>query len=426
MMHRPLPLRVYTVMSALAGPMLYPRVAKKLHQQGTPPERIEERKGYPTEPRPKGRLLWCHAASVGESLSVLHLIEKLGQMHADMYFLMTSGTASSAQIIAKRLPPRTQHQFAPMDTPRIVDRFLQHWRPDAAIFVESEIWPNMIKGAHAAGVPLALVNARISSKSARQWARIEDSAKHVLQQFEMIHCQDAETAAYLNGLGLHHAAQGPNLKAMAAPSPIDAVEQKRMAHDLSARPTWLASSTHEGEEEIMFAAHTGVQQQDENALLVLVPRHPERADGIIERAKNAGFNAALRSQTCRISADLDVYIADTLGELGLWYALVPITCLCGSFVPVGGHNPFEPAQAGSAILHGPQFANFAHVYEAFDSSGAAQVVVDAQELGDAVLFLTRDADARAQMRNRATEQLEAQNAGLEQITRDLSKVLKLS
>ncbi|MEM7733245.1 MAG: 3-deoxy-D-manno-octulosonic acid transferase [Pseudomonadota bacterium] len=423
MLGKPLPLQLYTGLSAAVGPFLYPQIARKLVAHGMPPERVEERKGYPTEPRPKARLLWCHAASVGESLSVLRLIEHLGQVHADLQFLLTSGTATSAQIVSNRLPPRTRHQFAPMDTPKVVDRFLHHWAPNAAVFVESELWPNMLTRTRAAGIPLALVNARISDRSARQWSRMAGSARHLLGSFRMIHCQDDRTTSHLHRLGLHQAAAGPNLKAMAAPLPVDRDESARLAGVIGNRPLWLAASTHPGEDDIVLSAQKTILETHPNAMLVLVPRHPERAEEIEKRIHNSGLHWTRRRRGEDPAPE--VYLADTLGETGLWYALCPITCLCGSFIAVGGHNPFEPAEGGSAILHGPLYANFAEIYGAFDAVGAARQVGDAQSLAKQVIALLGDDRARAAMTTAAKGQLEAQQEGLSRIAQDLSKALNL-
>ncbi|MEO0773939.1 MAG: 3-deoxy-D-manno-octulosonic acid transferase [Pseudomonadota bacterium] len=422
---KPLPLRLYTGLSAVLGPIMYPRVARKLQSQGTPPERVEERKGYPTEPRPQGRLVWCHAASVGESLSVLRLIAQLGETHGDLNFLLTSGTATSAQIVADRLPPRTQHQFAPMDTPRIVDRFLHHWAPEAAIFVESELWPNMLTRAQRAGISLALVNARISDRSARKWARVARTARHLLQAFRVIHCQDDRTARHLNAIGLHHAVKGANLKAMAAPLPYDAAELTRLSQVIGSRPVWLAASTHPGEDEIMISTHTRLLADHPDALLVLVPRHPERAGEIAKQIKARNMHLAQRSLGQDPAPDTQIYLGDTLGETGLWYALCPITCLCGSFTPVGGHNPFEPAHGGSAILHGPLYANFAQIYADFDAAGAAQQVHDAQTLHAAIDRLIHHPAARDSMAKAASGQAQNQTDSMARLAEELSTALDL-
>ncbi|MEM7596717.1 MAG: 3-deoxy-D-manno-octulosonic acid transferase [Pseudomonadota bacterium] len=422
----PLPLRLYGALSAMAGPVLFPRVARKLRAFGTAPDRVKERNGHATEPRPTGRLLWCHAASVGESVSVLRLLSHLGEQHPDLSFLLTSGTATSAQIVANRLPPRTRHQFAPLDTPQAVNRFLAHWAPDAALFVESELWPNMLDKAHQAGIPLALVNARISDRSARNWSRARATAHHLMKNFRVIHCQDTRTVEHLRALGLEHAHHGANLKAMSAPLPVDRAELTRLKATLGTRPVWLASSTHPGEDEIMLDAHQRVLAHHPEALLILVPRHPERAGAIQDSIASQHLRAAQRSQGEDPSQDHALYLADTLGETGLWYALSPITCLCGSFTPVGGHNPFEPAQGGSAILHGPHYANFAEIYAAFDAAGAALEVCDGDALAQSVLRLLTQTKTRRSMTTAANAQLTHQTEGLTRVARDLSKALELT
>ena len=338
---------------------------------------------------------------------------------------MTSGTATSAQIVANRLPPRTRHQFAPIDTPSIVARFLDHWKPDAAVFVESELWPNMLRQAQSAGIPLALVNSRLSDRSAKNWSRAPETARHLMQSFHMIHCQDTRTETHLQALGLTQAAKGANLKAMAAPLPVDTQEKTRLAEMLKDRPFWLASSTHPGEDEIVIEAHQAVLEAHSDAVLILVPRHTERAADIAALIAGAKLRHTQRTRGEDPSTDAQVYLADTLGETGLWYALAPVTCLCGSFSKVGGHNPFEPAQGGSAILHGPHYANFAQVYEAFDTGGAAREVADARALSDELLHLLNDDAARQAMADQAKELSRAQDKGLDDIARNLSKALEL-
>ncbi len=421
----PLPVRLYTGLSTLVGPLAYSTVTRKLRAQGTTPDRLPERNGYATRTRPQGPLIWFHAASVGESLSVLQLISRLGECHPQLSFLLTSCTATSAKILAGRMPPRCQHQFAPLDRPSAVRRFLAHWTPDAAAFVESELWPNMLRQTGAAGVPMALLNARISDGSARNWKRAPATARHLMNQFRMIHCQDARTATHLHDLGLDHANAGHNLKSLAAPLPVDKAEEARMHTAFGARPLWLASSTHPGEDEIVIAAHQAILDQHSDALLLLVPRHPERAVDIRKLAQDAGLKIAQRSTGEPPDAATQVYLADTLGETGLWYALSPITCLCGSFTPVGGHNPFEPAQAGSALIHGPLYANFAEVYADFRAAEATCETRDATTLAAQVLTLLDDTTARHALQTRATGLVETQAEGLDTIVDDLSKALGL-
>jgi 3-deoxy-D-manno-octulosonic-acid transferase len=421
----PLPVRLYGVAANLIAPLAYRRVRAKLEAQGTPAGRIKERMGRATLDRPEGRIVWFHAASVGESLSVLRLIEEMGRQHPDLSFLLTSGTATSAQIVGKRLPPRTQHQFAPLDSRRAVARFLNHWRPEAGIFVESELWPNMLRGAKARGLPLALVNARISDRSARKWKRLASTARHLLDHFTLIHCQDARTARHFHDIGLAHAAPGVNLKSLSGAQPFDTAELARLREVIGARPFWLAASTHPGEDELMIEAHKALLKTLPEALLILVPRHPERANQIEVQLAEAGLTSARRSTGMALTPDTQCYLADTLGEMGLWYALSPVTCLCGSFAPVGGHNPYEPAHAGSAILHGPLYANFSETYADLTTQNAATEVADAKALSKDLTTLLTKPDTLATRRAASRSFAAGQADALHDMAETLSKALSL-
>lgn len=373
----PFLIRVYNAGANLIAPLAYRRVRKKLSSHGIDPKRCPERLGHPTQTRPEGPLIWFHAASVGETLSVLRLITHLGEIHPDYAFLITSGTATSAQIVAKRLPPRCQHQFAPLDSRKALHRFLDYWKPSAAVFVESELWPQMLQQTKARNIPLALVNARISERSFSRWQRFLTIAQFVLWHFDLIHTQDERTTQRLHQMGFSHAFTGQNLKSVSGPLPYDTEELTSVQVQIGDRPVWLASSTHPGEDEIMLETHQDLLRTHKDALLILVPRHPERATAIEALIKGKSLKHTRRSDGDGVAKDTQVYLADTLGETGLWYALSPLTCLCGSFTPVGGHNPYEPAYAGSAVLHGPLYANFAQTYADFDTHGGAVEVHDA-------------------------------------------------
>lgn len=421
----PLPVRAYSAAANLIAPLAYRRVAAKLRAQGTDPARLQERMGHATAPRPEGRLVWFHAASVGESVSVLRLIAHLGQVHPDLNFLITSGTATSAKIVGKRLPPRTVHQFAPLDARRALNRFLTFWRPDAAVFVESELWPQMLSRTAAAGIPLALVNARISDNSARNWKRFPATARYLMDHFRLIHCQDTRTASHLQDLGLTQAEAGVNLKSLSGALPFDPAELERMRDVIGARPVWLAASTHPGEEEIVLAAHKAMTGRHADALLILVPRHPERGSAVETLVAEAGFEGARRSTGMAVTGQTRVYLADTLGEMGLWYQLAPLTCLCGSFSDVGGHNPYEPAHAGSAIVHGPRYANFAETYAQLAAAGAADEVTDSAALCALLTRYLDDPGALNEQRRRARSFAAAQADVLGRFGATLSKALSL-
>ncbi|WP_232796478.1 3-deoxy-D-manno-octulosonic acid transferase [Roseovarius salinarum] len=419
-------MRLYAAGANLIAPLAFARhVRPRLAAHGTEPARIRERLGHATAPRPDGPLVWFHAASVGESLSVLRLIEHMGRDCPELSFLMTSGTATSAQVIAKRLPPRCSHQFAPLDSRAALRRFFDHWRPDAGVFVESELWPQMIAAARDRGVPLALVNARLSDRSLRRWRRVPRTARFLLGQFAMIHCQDARTATNLQALGIAGARAGQSLKAAAGPLPFDADAHARLAGMLGDRPVWVASSTHPGEEEVALGAHRRLLADHRSALLILVPRHPERGGTVAEMIAHAGLTVARRSTGGLPGADTQVYLADTLGETGLWYALAPLTFLGGSLTDVGGHNPYEPAQAGSAVLHGPLHANFAQAYADLHAADAGVEVADAGELGAVLHRLIAAPAQAAALRENAHAFARRQDDMLDELGRTLAHALGL-
>lgn len=422
----PATIRIYSAAADLMAPLAYPRVIAKLTRLGAPESRLRERRGEATEIRPDGSLLWCHAASVGESLSLLPLVKQMAKTRRDLNFLITSGTQTSAEILSNRLPARTQHQFVPLDSRRYMRRFLEHWRPDAAIFVESELWPNMLRETRGSGAPMALVNARISDRSIRNWKRLQTSARYLLNHFEMIHCQDNRTETHLRALGIDRAQRGVNLKALADPLPYDASALTSLQQEIGTRPVWLAASTHPGEDRIALEAHRAILKTHPDALLILVPRHPERAGAIEEQIIQAGLSTKRRSTGQLPASGRAVYLADTLGEMGLWYTLCPLTVLFGSFTDVGGHNPYEPAQAGSFVVHGPHYANFAHAYQELDGSGAGEQVADAAEIASTLSTALSSPEMLED--KRATARAFARRTGdaLESLTGSLFKALRLS
>lgn len=418
----------YSVMTRLAAPFVLRHVGGKLRDQGVDPARIGERAGRSDLPRPDGPLVWFHGASVGESLSVLSVITRLGDRLPDTEFLMTSGTAAAAEIVAQRLPPRTRHQFAPLDAPQYIDRFLDHWRPQAGIFVESELWPGMLMRARERGVQLALLNARMSEKTARGWARYGDTSALILDNFSIMLTQNAEVAARLERMGADPARVqiGANLKATAAPLPVDPAVLTGVQAACGARPIWAASSTHPGEEEIVLDAHTQILRQRPDALLLLIPRHPIRGDAVQALIQTRGMSLARRSAGQAIGRETQVYLADTLGETGTWYAAAPIVLLGGSLLPdIGGHNPFEPAQSGAAILTGPHVFNFSETFPPLIDAGGARETASADGIAADVLDLLRDSGRLAACRDAARNFATSQAAALEHVIDRLINTLTL-
>jgi len=420
-------LRLYRMLTGIAVPLAYWVVARKLKRHGVAALRIHERLGNASQPRATGPLVWFHAASVGESLSVLTLIARMGQRLPGHEFLITSGTATSADLIARRMPPRTRHQFAPLDATGPVGRFYDYWRPVAGIFVESELWPLMLMDGRTAGVRLALLNARLSEKSARGWQNYPETARYVLDQFDLMLTQNRRVADSLRAMGADpgRVQVGSNLKSTSAPLPVDGDVLAGMRADIGGRPVWIASSTHPGEEAAVLAAHHALLARFPDLLLLLIPRHPERGDEVAGLIGDAGLTQARRSIGERVSTPCQVYLADTLGETGTWYALAPIVFLGGSLEKIGGHNPFEPAQAGAAVITGPHVANFAETYAPLIATGGAAEVGDADQLANAVALWLEDGAALETARKAAGDFVQSQQDVLDHIVDTLCTALDL-
>lgn len=380
------------------------RLATRLAEGKEDPERVDERRGEPSAPRPDGTLIWFHAASVGESVALLELIRRILEERADVSVLVTTGTVTSAGVMADRLPDRAIHQYIPLDARAFVNRFLDHWRPDLAIWCESEFWPALIAETHARGVPMMIVNARMSKTSHDRWRFLRGMMKSLLQRFDHALVQDDITAMYLRRLGMEPSRMevAGTLKEGAAALPCNEEDRRRLAAGLAGRPVWLAASTHDGEERIVLDAHKLALKINPRLLLILAPRHPQRGDTIARMLQAESWRFTRRTDGEDPDAEAQVYLADTLGELGLWYRIAPISLVGGSLQPVGGHNPFEPAALGSAILHGPFVTNFVDIYRRLTAAGAARLVTGPDTLADAVHELLNP-DRAASMAHAAWE-----------------------
>jgi 3-deoxy-D-manno-octulosonic-acid transferase len=355
----PLGLWLWRAFTTAASPFAKLLLSQRAARGKEDRARLNERLGIASIPRPAGRLVWVHGASVGESLAALPLIEKLLAVSS---VLVTSGTVTSARIMEKRLPKGAIHQFVPLDMPGAVTRFLDHWKPEAGLFVESDLWPNLVLGAAARGVRLALVNARISQRSAAGWSRAPGSGRILIQAFDAVLAQDEEIAARFAALGARHVLVVGSLKADAPPLCCDASALEGLKAQIGARPLLIAAQTHPGEDETILPAHDILRQRFKDLLTIIVPRHPERGPDIATLC--GGRKPARRAAGEQIKADTEIYIADTMGELGLFYRLAHFCFIGGTLVPMGGHNPLEPALLNCAILTGPHRASAAEAYEA--------------------------------------------------------------
>lgn len=417
----PLMLHAYRLLSSVAGLFAPTIVARRLKDGKEHPERFRERYGESPIERPAGPLVWVHAASVGELLAVIPLIGRIRER--DFNVLCTSGTVTSAALAEQRLPADVIHQFVTLDVPRFVKRFLNHWRPDLALFVESELWPNLITQAAARGVPLMLVNGRISERAFNQWRRAPKSIAALLRCFELCLAQSATYAGRLRDLGAPRVSTTGNLKldVPEPPAPPDSLRKLRAA--VGDRIVIAAASTHAGEETVLIDAHRRLRGTFPGLLTIIAPRHPERGPGILDIATAAHLTARLRSRGELPGPLTDIYIADTMGELGLIYRVAPIVFMGGSLATHGGQNPIEPAKLGAAILHGPNVWNFAEIYSALDAVQGAEQVTDLGRLVVRIGALLTDADARASLVAAGRETVNQMGGGLDRTVAALEPYL---
>lgn len=388
-MTKTLMLGLYRALTGLAQPLIHQQLNSRAKRGKEDPERLGERLGRAGLDRPDGPLVWIHAVSVGESLSGLPLIEALRARRPDLTILVTCTTRTAAALLADRLPKGVIHQYAPVDTPRAVKAFIAHWRPDLAIWLEGELWPNSILAAKASGAKLALISARMTQSSAEGWTRFPNSSKALLANFDLVSAQDDDSQTRLAGLGAKVSGL-LNLKTLAQPLAYDERSLLALKTQLAGRKVLLGSSTHPGEDEIITTAWQALPEP--RPLLILAPRHPDRGPSLEASLHNLAIGkVARRSQAQTINADTMVYIADTLGEMGLFYRLADLTIMGGSLVPgIGGHNPLEPGRLGCVILSGNQVFNFSKVYADMVEAGGVELVANEAELMKALNLIWQD------------------------------------
>ena len=385
-------LRVYRRLSALASPLAPLLIRQRIKQNKEDAARTDERRGVSALARPAGPLVWIHGASVGEVLAAAALIERLRAL--GLRILLTSGTVTSAEIVARRFPADIIHQYIPYDSPRFVTRFLDHWKPSLALFVESDLWPNLILSASARRLPMVLINARMSQRSFPRWQKMAATIAALLGRFDSCLAQSDTDADRFHALGSRNVLTTGNLKLDVQAPPADDAKLDRLMGATRGRPVIVASSTHPGEEEMLLAAHTSLSNFFPSLLTVIVPRHAVRGDDIARMIAATGAQVALRSREELPVATTDIYVADTMGELGLFYRLSPIVFMGGSLVPHGGQNPIEPIKLNAAVVHGPHVFNFTDVYDALDHAGGARQADDVEALVKQLGHLLGDALAR--------------------------------
>ena len=406
-------LRLYRLLVFLAGPILRLSLSRRALKGREDRARMREKLGHASLKRPDAPLIWVHAASVGETISVLPLIGDILESRPAQTILLTTGTVTSAATVAKfqarhtDIRARLRHQYAPLDRRNWVSRFLDHWNPDAAFWVESEIWPNMLLACERHRIPLIMLNGRLSPRSFHRWRRMRHTAQRLLGRFSMLMAQDNMTAERLRALGLDDVHTPGNLKLDAPPLAHEDDALKALKRDIGARPVWLAASTHPGEESQIAETHKIIAAAHPNALTLIAPRHPDRGDALAAELRKTGLKLAQRSAGEAITDETQIYLLDTLGELGLFYRLVGIVLMGGTLIPHGGQNPIEAARLDCAILHGPHIENFQEMFDALTARQAVAAISDAATLASQVKALFENPPQTEQMADAAAAYADA-------------------
>ena len=374
---------IYNTLVRTLYPIVIRRYIEKRKKMGKEDvKRFNERVGRPTKPRPDGRLIWLHGASVGESISMLPLINRLLELYPDAHVMVTTGTTTSAEVMAKRLPERAFHQYLPIDNPVFAARFVRHWQPTIALWFESEFWPAMLSTIKRRNIPLILINGRISNKSFKRWQQFDFVIKELLDCFTACLGQSEEDAYRLRALGAKDAMCLGNLKYAGLPIPVDEEKKKEIQDEIGERPVWLASSTH-SDEEVKIGRHLkDLVAKHSGLLTIIAPRHPNRGVEIKNALREKyQLNVALRSANEKIMPETEVYIADTIGEMGIWYELCPIVFIGGSLIPHGGQNFMEPSRCRDAVIVGPHMHNFT---DAMNRAKRADGIIQVDETVDLI------------------------------------------
>lgn len=388
-------LTTYRWAGAAAYPMVGGYVAWRASKGKEDRSRRRERYGITARARPAGPLIWMHAASVGETIAVIPLIERI--LGFGINIVLTTGTVTSAQVADERLGRRVIHQYVPLDLKPAVSNFLDHWMPDLAIIAESEIWPMTILELGARRVPQVLVNGRLSDRSFRSWKKRSFLAEALFENLAHVIAQSEEDAGRFSALGARPVTVSGNLKVDTDPPPVDERALAQLKGQIGTRKTWAAVSTHDGEEAVAADVHKRLKARHPGLLTIIVPRHPDRAEALMEQFVRDGYKVARRSKNDRIRPDIDILLGDTIGEMGLYLRLTEIAFVGRSLTSEGGQNPLEPAMLDTAVLAGLNVQNFRETYQRLIDNGGAKLVRDSDMLAGAVNYLLNNPLARREM-----------------------------
>ncbi len=421
---------IYKRTMTFGKPVIMSFLNQRLKNGKEDPERLQERFGMPSRLRPENNpLMWVHVASVGEAQSMLHLIDLFLEQNQTGSVLVTSITRTSATLLEKRLPARAFHQYLPVDRPKWVKRFLDYWQPTLILWAESELWPSILSEIGQRHIPMALINARMSHKSFKNWSRVKGLAQKILSGFTVILTQTDTDKNYYTSLGARSVVTTGNIKFASAPLPCNADDLEQLKNTTENRPLWVYASTHAGEEELAAKIHSDIRAYIPDLLTIIIPRHPERRADILKTLEPYELNITSRTQHKILPHDkTDIYLVDTLGELGLFYRLSPLSMIGRSFSGDGGggHNPLEAAQLQSAILHGPHVQNLSDIFVPMDEQGAALCLKSPDDLAPAIRALLTDKESLNKLAEKGYHYAQSQKQILSKVIEELEPVFLLA
>ena len=397
-------------------PLVWSYLAARAAKGKEDSARRQERYGHASAPRPQGPLVWFHAASVGETTAVIPLIKEVSRR--GIAVVLTTGTTTSARLAADRLGPGVIHQYVPLDFKPAVARFLDYWEPDLAIIAESEIWPMTIVELGQRHIPQVLVNGRLSDRTFGRWKKRPWLADALFENLALVIAQSDLDADRFRTLGALPVMVSGNLKVDTDAPPHDGQVLKHYAQQIRDRKTWAAISTFEGEENAAGIVHRALKERT-GLLTIIVPRHPERCDAIEAMLNAKGLTVARRTRNDPITPETDIFLGDTIGEMGLYLRLTEVAFVGRSLFAEGGQNPLEPAMLGCAILSGGNVQNFRDTYQMLAKNGSAKIIRDVEMLAKGVNYLLVNDEVRRKMIDAGLETVHEMRGALSATIRGL-------